>query len=139
MPTCSSSRNLKESPFAPLHSQFRGDLGGDPDVVAVSDAEFVEENPLGHPPGDRITGQRMQLCHLLVRQHQVVARPVHVPSDLSGSIAEEERCVNVDVDAQKRAVLKIPNYFIENSLNYRFTTCFPFSDTERRIHVLPKT
>lgn len=72
---------------------MRSDLGGDPDVVAVSDAEFVEEDPLGHLPGDRVTGQRVQLRDLLVRQHQVVARPVHVPSDLSGGVAEEERCV----------------------------------------------
>lgn len=61
----------------------------------------MEENPLGHLAGDGVTGQRVQLCDLLVRQHQVVARPVHVPSDLRGSVSEEKRCVNVEMGTAK--------------------------------------
>lgn len=85
-----------------MHSQLGRDLGGGPDVVVAGDAKFVEEDPLGHSPSDGVAGARVQLCDLLVREHQVVARPVHVPSDLRGGGTEEERRrVNAEMHTAK--------------------------------------
>lgn len=57
----------------------------------------MEENPLWCRLGDGVTGQGVQLGHLLVRQHQVVTGPVNIPSNLQGTVLKKKIHVNMNM------------------------------------------
>lgn len=59
----------------------------------------MEEHPLRHLLGDRVTRQGVQLCYLLVCQHQVVPRAVNIPCDLRGRGSRKDR-MNTGIHAQ---------------------------------------